>query len=70
MTTTYTIKETELGIDFLESVKRLFKNKTVAITIEETLDETEYLLSSTKNKKRLLESIQQSKNSETLKFKS
>jgi len=72
MYTTYQISEQELNIDFLESVKRLFKNKKLAITIEESLDETEYLLSNPANKKRLLNSInniEKGKNLKTVNIK-
>jgi hypothetical protein len=69
MQTTYHINESELNMSFLETVKKLFKDKSLSITIEEATDETDYLLSSPKNKKRLLESIQQVKNGETIEVK-
>ena len=69
MQTIYNIAESELNISFLESVKKLFKDKTLSIIIEEKMDETDYLLSSPLNKKRLLQSIEQTKKGETITFK-
>jgi antitoxin YefM len=53
MITTYYLEEKELNEDFLSSVKKLFKDKKLAITIQEEIDETEYLMSSEANKERL-----------------
>ena len=59
MYTTYHLKEDELNEDFLNGVKKLFKNKKLTITIAEELDETEYLLSNPANKTHVTESIEQ-----------
>jgi hypothetical protein len=56
-------------MSFLETIKKLFKDKSQSISIEEATDETDYLLSSPKNKNRLQESIQQVKNGETIDVK-
>lgn len=57
MISTYHINEKELTADFLKSIKALFKNKSITLTIAEEIDTTEYLLSSPANKKHLLKSI-------------
>ncbi len=59
MTTTYYLEEKELNEDFISSVKKLFKNKKLAITIQEEMDETEYLMSSEINKKRLQQALEE-----------
>ena len=57
MTTVYHLTENELSSEFLKTVKSLFKNKKLTITIAEEIDETEYLLSNAANKKHLQKSI-------------
>ena len=61
MTTTYHLNVNELSIELLNSIKAAFKDKTVDITVSESMDETAYLLSSEANKKMLEESMQQLK---------
>ena len=48
----------ELDQDFLESLKTLFKNKEIEITVYER-DETEYLLRSPANRQRLLRVVRE-----------
>ena len=57
MISTYHITEKELTADFLKSIKSLFKNKSLTLTIAEEMDTTEYLLASPANKKHLQKSI-------------
>ncbi|MCL4481781.1 MAG: hypothetical protein M1445_04015, partial [Bacteroidetes bacterium] len=59
MTTTYHLSANDLSVDFLKSLKSMYKGKTISITVEPEMDETEYLLSSEANRKMLLESIKQ-----------
>jgi len=59
MYSTFHIKASELNENFLAAVKKLFKSRTISITIEEEMDETEYLLASPANRKMLMESLQQ-----------
>ena len=57
MYTVYRLNASELDSQFVESLKALFKDKEIEITVSE-VDETAYLLRSEANKKRLLEAIQ------------
>lgn len=57
MTSTYRLNVNELSQDLLNSIKAAFKDKVVEITVTEALDETQFLLSSEKNKLHLQESI-------------
>jgi len=70
MSTTYRLKASELGENFLQSIKALYGNKLVEIYVaevnEEDEDETEYLMSSPENKRRLLESINDIKNNRNI----
>lgn len=70
MYTTYHLQEEELNEEFLNSVKKLFKNKSLTISIAENLDETEYLSKNEANYKRLKESIEQVKNGKVQEFNS
>ncbi|MCL6100916.1 MAG: hypothetical protein M1292_00265 [Bacteroidetes bacterium] len=67
MTTTYHLSANDLSVDFLKSLKSMYKGKTISITVEPEMDETEYLLSSEANRKMLLESIKQAENGELVK---
>lgn len=58
MQVAYQLNVNELDVNFLESIKTLFKNKTLYINIStEVEDETAYLLSTQANRERLLNSI-------------
>ena len=59
MNATFNLNANELDENFLESIKKLFKNKKISINIEiaEIEDETTYLLSNEKNAKRVLNAI-------------
>jgi len=64
MHTTFHLKASELNEEFIKAVKVLFKGRNISITIEEDMDETEYLLSSEANRKMLeksLENVKQGK---------
>lgn len=56
-----------LSPDFLEYIKSTFKGKRIRLTVEEEPDETEYLMSSPANHKRLLKSIKNVEKGEMLK---
>jgi len=59
MTTTYRLNTKELSTEIIHSIKEAFKDKDIEITVSDVLDETEYLLSSEKNKKHLYKSIEE-----------
>ena len=59
MTATYTLPAEEITADILQSIKEAFKGKTVDIVVSETMDETEYLLSSPANRESLMRSIKE-----------
>ncbi|MFM2225548.1 MAG: hypothetical protein RJA07_1750 [Bacteroidota bacterium] len=56
MNSTYHISEKELTIEFLKTIKALFKNKNLTVSITEEIDATDYLLASEANKKHLQKS--------------
>ena len=57
MYTEFRLNANQLDIKFLNSLKALFKDKTISIIVEEEMDETEYLLASEANRKMLLNRI-------------
>ncbi len=60
MIATYTLKENELDMKFINSIKEIFKGKPVSITITDETDETAYLLSNPSNRKQLQINIESS----------
>ena len=62
MYTLYRLNADELSVDFLESLKTLFRHKTIEIAVCEAeaveQDETAYLLANPANRARLLEAIE------------
>lgn len=59
MITTIQTEADKIDNQFLEAIKTLFKNKRIKVTIEDEIDETEYLLSNESNKEFLMRSIKQ-----------
>ncbi len=57
MQTTYQVNANEIDQGLLESIKAVFKDKEIEITVTE-LDETEYLLRSPANREQLLQAIE------------
>ena len=57
MSIVYRLKASEIDDRFLESLKSQFGNKEIEIVVSE-FDETEYLLKSPSNQKRLLRAIE------------
>ena len=57
MYTTFHVKADELDETFLKQLKTLFKRKSISISVEEDIDETEYLLRSEANRKMLEKSL-------------
>lgn len=58
----------EINSSLIDFIKSSFKGKKIALHIyEDTMDETEFLLSNKSNKKRLFDSIESVKNNINLK---
>ncbi|PKO20897.1 MAG: hypothetical protein CVU38_17695 [Chloroflexi bacterium HGW-Chloroflexi-1] len=65
MYTTYRLKTSDLNIQFIESLKTLFRDQEVEITVS-PVDATAYLLRSEANRKRLLAAIENIKTGRNL----
>lgn len=66
MQSSFTLKKSELTMDFLEGLKKMFSGTILDITVtdnvdttETSIDETEYLLSNPVNKEILLDGIKE-----------
>ncbi|MBI5142864.1 MAG: hypothetical protein HZA20_11850 [Nitrospirae bacterium] len=57
MRTTYRLNINELDNGFIDSLKAIFRNKEIEITVHD-LDETDYLMRSGANRKRLLDAVE------------
>ncbi|GIK59113.1 MAG: hypothetical protein HND39_04675 [Ignavibacteriota bacterium] len=66
MNTIFQINSDDLDNRFIESIKALFKNKKLIISVTEDIDETAYLLQSEKNAKRLFEALEDIKRNKNL----
>jgi hypothetical protein len=67
----YILTSEELNTDFINSVKKIFKPQSkLRIEIVEETDETDYLLSTTANKKMLEEAMNEYENGKTVSFES
>ena len=61
MYTTFHLKASEIDEELIKNIKSIFGKKNISITIEEDLDETAYLLSSSENRKKLKQSLEEAK---------
>ena len=66
MQSSFTLKKSELTMDFLEGLKKMFSGTILDITVTDNadeagtpMDETEYLLSNPVNKEILLDGIKE-----------
>lgn len=53
----YKIKTSELDSLWIESIKKLFKNKSIVIKVTSEMDETDYLTLYPANEKHLLDNM-------------
>jgi len=66
METIFKLKAGELDSKLMETIKNLFKDSVIEISIKSVQDETEYLLNSPSNKKHLLDAIKDVKKNKNL----
>ena len=66
MNTIFQINADDLDNRFIESIKTLFKNKKLIISVTEDIDETAYLLQSENNAKRVFEALEDLKSNKNL----
>lgn len=66
MNTIFQINSDDLDNRFIKSIKALFKNKKLIISVTEDIDETAYLLQSENNAKRLFEALEDIKSNKNL----
>ena len=62
MTTTIELNANELNINLLKSLKAMFKDREITLTINSNIDETDYLNKSEANRLALEKSIAQLRN--------
>ncbi|MBI5729713.1 MAG: hypothetical protein HY963_01115 [Ignavibacteriales bacterium] len=66
MNTIFQINADELDGKFLDTLKKLFKNKKLVISVMEDTDETAYLLQSESNSQRLFNALEEIKTKKDL----
>lgn len=68
METVFRIKVSDLNKSFIDSLKLLFKKKTIEISVTDVLeeDETEFLLKNPINREHLLKAVEDIKNQKNL----
>ena len=65
----YILKQEELNIEFINTVKKIFNSTSrLRIEIVEEMDETDYLLSTKANKKVLMDAINEYIEGKTVSF--
>ena len=58
MQTTYRLKANELSEDLITALKNTYHDREIEITVDEAMDETAYLLSTSANREHLLCAIE------------
>ena len=67
MYSTFHLNASELDEKLIKQIISIFGKKNISITIEEDIDETDYLLSSPENQKVLKKSLQEAKSGKLIK---
>lgn len=69
METVFRLKTSELSIELIKTLKRLYKKHNLFITVKnaDEMDETEYLLASEANRKMLEQSIKEAESGNLIK---
>lgn len=66
MTTTIQLNAEELDYQLFRSLKAMYKNRKIRLTIDSEMDETDYLLSSQANREILEKSMEEAKRGEKI----
>ncbi|MCP1380930.1 hypothetical protein GVN20_16795 [Runella sp. CRIBMP] len=66
MTTTIELNAEELDYQLFRSLKAMYKNRKIRLTIDSEMDETDYLLSSLANREALEKSMEEAKRGEKI----
>ena len=65
MTTTYKLNAKELSIEVIKSIQEAFRDREIEIIVTDSIDETDYLLSTKANKDHLYKSIEDLNNGDS-----
>lgn len=66
MDTIYRLNANEIDERLIESIKSLFRDRKVIISVTDAVDETDYLFASEVNRKRLLDALGDVRDSKNL----
>lgn len=66
MDTIYRLNANEIDEKLIESIKSLFRDRKVIISVTDVVDETDYLFASEVNRKRLLDALGDVRDSKNL----
>lgn len=66
MTTTIQLNAEELDYQLFRSLKAMYRNRKIRLTIDSEMDETDFLLSSQNNREALEKSMEEAKRGEKI----